>query len=496
MIVDDDPILRAVYQHRLHRAGFETELTGTGASALARIEGTGAPGIDLVILDLGLPDRDGLDVLADLRARRDANTLPVIVLTGSEGLDERLEALAGGANDYLTKDVELDELIARVKAQVRLLEIWRARLVALSDSRRRVAEELGPLTRADDVETAGAVLTRAVERIAHVEAAALVAERAEHSPDVAPREPARERAGEVHAVPLSTAKETIGSIVVSLAAGLAPDQVRATLMAVADVAIIASPMLGPILHRDTRQRERTAEIMRVIEERAFRTVFQPIVDLQTGGVVGYEALTRFDDGTRPDLAFANAAASGMRAQLEAATALGALTRAAGLPPEHHVSINLSAESALDTDLLRVLVATRRRIVIEITEHEAVEDYPRLVRALETVRGDARIAVDDVGAGYSGLHHLRSLRPDIIKLDRSLVQGLDDDPVGRAMVAGMVHFARETSTFLVGEGIERTSELEALLGLGVCCGQGYLLGRPSAIEDILERETSQERCAPV
>ena len=91
-------------------------------------------------------------------------------------------------------------------------------------------------------------------------------------------------------------------------------------------------------------------------------------------------------------------------------------------------------------------------------------------------------IDDVGAGYAGLQQILKLRPDILKLDMSLVRDVDLDPARRSLVAALVHFASETGARLVAEGIERLEEREALRTLGVDYGQGYLLGRPGKIGD--------------
>jgi EAL domain-containing protein (putative c-di-GMP-specific phosphodiesterase class I) len=94
-------------------------------------------------------------------------------------------------------------------------------------------------------------------------------------------------------------------------------------------------------------------------------------------------------------------------------------------------------------------------------------------------------VDDAGAGYAGLQHILEIHPDIVKLDIALVRDLDTDPVRRALISGMVSFAREAGCVLLAEGIETDSELASLRTLGVSLGQGYLLGRPARIEAIVE-----------
>jgi len=95
-------------------------------------------------------------------------------------------------------------------------------------------------------------------------------------------------------------------------------------------------------------------------------------------------------------------------------------------------------------------------------------------------GKARLAVDDAGAGYSGLRHILELRPQFVKLDLSLVRHVDTDPARQAMVAGMAHFARNSGCELIAEGIETEEELNELIRLGINLGQGYLFGKPGPV----------------
>ncbi len=122
-----------------------------------------------------------------------------------------------------------------------------------------------------------------------------------------------------------------------------------------------------------------------------------------------------------------------------------------------------------------------RLVLEITEHEAVEDYPSLVDALAPLRANgARVAIDDAGAGFASLRHTLRIAPDIVKLDMSLTRGIDADRGKRALAAALVSFAMEMDFALVAEGIETADELEALRQLGVGFGQGYFLAVPGPL----------------
>jgi EAL domain-containing protein (putative c-di-GMP-specific phosphodiesterase class I) len=123
---------------------------------------------------------------------------------------------------------------------------------------------------------------------------------------------------------------------------------------------------------------------------------------------------------------------------------------------------------------------QRPLVVEITERMAIEDYGAARRLLRRHLPNARIAVDDAGAGFASLRHIAELRPAIVKLDMQLVRNVHRDPAREALVAGMVHFARASGCELIAEGIEVEQERAALMRLGVDLGQGFLLGRPDAV----------------
>jgi EAL domain-containing protein (putative c-di-GMP-specific phosphodiesterase class I) len=228
--------------------------------------------------------------------------------------------------------------------------------------------------------------------------------------------------------------------------------------------------------------ERLQRIEAVVLERTIRTVFQPIVDLPSGDVVGVEALTRFaEDPARPTIVwFADAHRVGLGAQLELLAVQTALDQIDDIPDDLFVSVNLSAEAAVDPGVLRYLGGTNLgRLVIEITEHERADCYSTLCISLDNLRqGGARIAIDDAGAGFAGLQQILELSPDIIKLDLALTRGIDNDPVRRSLTKCLVAFAAEIGASIVAEGIETIPELETLRILGVTLGQGYLLAKPS------------------
>lgn len=229
-------------------------------------------------------------------------------------------------------------------------------------------------------------------------------------------------------------------------------------------------------------------IDRTLQDRTYDMVFQPIMDLRSGDLIGMEALCRFqsDPYRPPNLWFQDAARVGKSVQLEINVIEAALAALADVAADVYMSLNASSETVASGLLADVFsgVATNR-LVIEVTEHVAVADWAALDRSLHTLRAmGIRVAIDDAGAGHSGLQQMVRLRPDIIKLDRSLVARIDEDRARRSLCAAMVHYASETGASLVAEGIERAEEAATLRGLGVQMGQGYLLARPMPLIDLL------------
>jgi PAS domain S-box-containing protein len=245
-------------------------------------------------------------------------------------------------------------------------------------------------------------------------------------------------------------------------------------------AAIAGALLGETHEQHHREAAARAELEAIITHRAFEPVFQPVVDLRSRDVVGYEALTRFADGIPPAERFAAANELGMGPELELACIRAALAATRRLPPDLWLSVNVSPVLLDSQALAAVLKSTRRRIVLEVTEHAAVADYAAIREAVASFGPRIRLAVDDVGAGYAGLQHILDLRAHIVKLDLALVRGVEDDLARQALIAGMAHFTTRTGSQLLAEGIESEAEARAVIELGAELGQGYLFGRPAAL----------------
>ncbi len=278
--------------------------------------------------------------------------------------------------------------------------------------------------------------------------------------------------------PVRIDRDVVGLLEVGSASPQAAETLTERLPALFEFASIASAALGPAISSRAQLVQARERIRSIIERRAFHPVFQPIVDLASLAVVGYEALTRFEDGTPPDVQFREAAAVGLGVELECAALEAALREARSLSATPWLNVNASPAAILAGEPLRSIIASYEgHVVLEVTEHDAITDYHAFRAAVAALGRDVRIAVDDAGAGFASLRHIVELRPHIVKIDRSLVADIDADPARQALLTGLRRFADTQGCSLIAEGIETEEERATLVGLEVQSGQGYLFGRP-------------------
>lgn len=237
---------------------------------------------------------------------------------------------------------------------------------------------------------------------------------------------------------------------------------------------------------DLRQR-----IESVLDTGGFEMLYQPILELETGRLVAAEALARFTalPYRAPDVWFFEAERAGLGVELELAAVRAGLAPLPFLPEDLKIAVNVGA-ATIGSEELAVIIesAGPHRVILELTEHLKVEDYPRLTARLTPLRRrGVQLAIDDTGAGISSLTHVLKLAPDVIKLDREITSGIDLDPVRRALTSALVSFAAESGARVVAEGIENASELATLRDLGVIYGQGFHLARPGPSAGLRQRK---------
>ncbi|HAR44975.1 MAG: hypothetical protein A2X56_02670 [Nitrospirae bacterium GWC2_57_13] len=238
--------------------------------------------------------------------------------------------------------------------------------------------------------------------------------------------------------------------------------------------------------RVMRYKEKLQEL---ILKESIRTIFQPIVDFSRNEIIGYEALTRGPEGTEfenPYILFDAAAESDLLFELDRLCRRKAFQNAKGLPSGHKLFINCLPSVVLDPEfrddylksLLDELQVNPFNIVFEITEREAIENYELFNKAVKyyTDLGFA-IAVDDTGAGFSSLETVVELKPQFIKLDISLVRGIERNLLKQELMKAILSLSTQMQSMVIAEGIETEQELEALKKIGITIGQGFLFARP-------------------
>jgi EAL domain-containing protein (putative c-di-GMP-specific phosphodiesterase class I)/DNA-binding response OmpR family regulator len=541
-VVDDNEANRRLLELILTAAGYaNVRLIANGVTALRDIE---ASQPDIVLLDLHMPGLDGFRVLAALaKIIAPDDFLPVLILTADFDRDARTRALLGGATDFLTKPFDAEEVILRVRNHLRTRRLHRelrgrnailegevrstARALSeLAGEWAAVSASLGRLTAEATAEATASAICAELAGLPDLDGVVLLAfgaagttiplgvampgdvglavnvalpdgrsqglrSRVADGPWVGPwvvgandsghDRPPRDGYVAAAYVPLAAHGQALGLLAAASEAPDALTRLTRRLPALEAFASLASALLAPGINERQQDDTLRAELNSIIAAGAYSVVFQPIVDLQRGTVAGFEALTRFADGTRPDRRFADADAVGLGIELETATLAAAVAAAGGLPSGAFVSLNVSPNLVLAGDCLaRLLDGASVPIVLEITEHMPVSDYALFRTALDSLGSSVRFAIDDAGAGHSSFRHIVELRPDFVKLDIGLVRSIEDDPARQAFVAGMVYFVLRTGCTLIAEGIETAAERDVLEALGVDLGQGFLFGRPESI----------------
>jgi EAL domain-containing protein (putative c-di-GMP-specific phosphodiesterase class I)/DNA-binding response OmpR family regulator len=514
LIADDQPSIRTLLQRVLEREGFQTILASNGREALDQIH---RQDVALLLLDVHMPVMDGFETLRAIRTDDRSRTLPVILVTGANAEADRVSGLEAGADDFLAKPIQIKELAARVRSQIRARTAWTDEVARGREYRRRLAAALDRLPVHGSLVDLASGLASRLPAVLDVDGVAILhfsrgtvrpiaasgALRAAYpltkalSRDVGREIVSRAEVGvwldaptgqqRSGAEPLDTAfvpfklgpeSKPLGCLVYGQRTGAVSGPLSHRLPDLIDATDYIVAVLRPAVEKAETDDAGVARLQHVIARRAYAIHLQPVVHLDSGTVVATEALTRFTDGVRPDVRFAEAAALGFGIALERATLIAAIAAAAALPADVALSVNLSADVLQhDPRLPRIIAGAGRPIIVELTEHERIDDYPAVRAAFGRLGANARLAVDDAGSGFASLRHILALQPSFVKLDIEWVRGIDRDPVRRALVTGLAYFAAETGCELIAEGIETEEERRTITELGVRLGQGFLLGRP-------------------
>ena len=247
--------------------------------------------------------------------------------------------------------------------------------------------------------------------------------------------------------------------------------------------------LKGVISETQQDSELENELLTVLNEQSIHTLYQPIVELDSGTVMGYEALTRGPAQSilhSPLQLFTIAEQFGELRALERLAQEKAILNARLDTMHQLLFINISSKMINASELisLKTLEALHscgynpHNIVFEITEQSSIDDFAKTREFLSYYRNQGyRIAIDDVGAGYSSLNTIAQLCPDYIKFDRSLIQNIHQDKMKECILEAFITFTNKMNIGLIAEGIELEEELAMLVCMGVQYAQGYLLARP-------------------
>jgi EAL domain-containing protein (putative c-di-GMP-specific phosphodiesterase class I)/DNA-binding NarL/FixJ family response regulator len=518
VVADDDQGIRAFFRTALERAGISVLLATNGRRALELVRGNPA---QVLVLDLNMPGLNGLDTLRELRVDPTVRTLRVILATGSPVEADRVAGLDQGADDVVVKPISAAELVARVRAQIRGHAALEDEAKAVRAHRRQLAALLSELPRETGLIGLATALVDRLPAAVAVDGVAILAFERGSSRSIAASEGLRSRfppgrlvrqeadtdiAGRATAGPwlqsptASQPDDDLELLFVpfSLASGVPPvgclvygrvltsgAPLSHRLADLVDTSEFAVTALRPAIEHAETTNAAILRLRQLIARRQFAIHLQPISRLTSGELMGYEALTRFSDGVRPDIRFAEANRLGLARPLERATLTAAIDAAAQLPTALAISVNISPDVLQhERSLPEIVGRANRPVIIELTEHERIDDYDAIREGFARLGPNVRLAVDDAGSGYASLKHILSLQPSYVKLDMEWVRDIHRDPVRRSLVSGLAYFAAETGSELIAEGIESEDERAALIELGVTLGQGFLLGRPAPTSELL------------
>ncbi len=382
LLVEDDKSLTKILTMLLETRGYAVEVVHTGQDALKRA----SPNTDLILLDRLLPDAEGFEVCKRIKREKQTQHIPIIMVSAKILSGDVAQGLYLGADDYVAKPIEFEELIARMEAVMRRS--------ALFPSEQFTSTE--------------------------------------------------------------------------------------------DQAILS-------------------ELYRIIKEEALKPVFQPIVHLESNEIIGFEALMRPQTTSalaNPELLFKKALQFGVYQKLELLSWRKIIEYAETSLKDKYLFLNCSPYLIEGENFLEIqsLFAENnikiQNIVLELTERSSVSAFETFTENLSCYRDlGLRFAIDDVGGGYASLEAIVNIKPDIVKIDRHIVQGLENDPFKQSVIKFMSAFCKENNMLSIAEGIETKEELQALRQIGINAGQGYLLSRPAPEIDFLKIEENLRLVSP-
>ena len=547
LVLDDDEVIGTFVRSALSADAYRTVWRANVNDALALLE-EDPPDIAVVDIELG-GTQSGWEYLRALRSREVTRAIPVVMLTGSSDTLNRERSLKAGADRYLIKPVTpetlrrvIDEMLSvrddiwwtmslRTEQAARLRELFFdpttevPTLAVVVDDLRRTLEqgdslnvfclEIEPLFRMGerDLWDAFDELRRQFVRGLRVMVGPLLGNDviigtshsgandfyciAPHHPTVNVAQVARDlervARGSLKSLPV---EQALKEEVVIFAGGASTQP---------------QPLFAPrILYNAVREAKDSAErretryyhsmrerLLRTVQDRLITTVFQPVFQLETRAIIGYEALSRGPAGTElenPEVLFELARDFDLVWDLEALCIENVVPWLNEVCARGYLFFNLESHFIQQiqyrgTDVFEPFFRCNRQVVIEVTERSAIRDYRTFRRTLHELKTMGfKIAIDDCGSGYATLEAVAELQPDYLKVGHSLFHGVEKDPIRRRLVELVARCAETIGARTIAEAIETEEQLKVCRDLGITEGQGYLLARPASWEELMGTTT--------
>jgi len=527
LVIDDDAGVTAVVQAALECGGYEVLVASSGGAGL-ELAFTRHP--HLILLDVIMPGMDGYQVCRELQFGY-TKDIPVVFLTGRAELGDMKEARRVGASGYITKPFHVDQLLASIRDLLRDASTFEddiTGLPTLSQVQVEVQRKLFDHTQLGILyvtlegvpfleQTQG---FEVVDEVFRAVGGSLVEARGHLLRDedfvsvsslgnafLVVLSPARKRGFIDHEDLLTVSRRLQSQLVESLRAELGSSLLDKIGMYVGHARLTQSPkvrfrraLLEAIdaatrtiqLERSDAQLRLDRQLENILLQRLISCVYQPIVRLDSYDVVGYELLARGPENTElhwPDALFEHARHRGRVTDLDRVCRLAATRASSLLSSECLRFINTEPVSLFfhsrGQDSVQEFIDTtppelRRLTVMEITESAIIEDFDHMRGVVQRLRDEGfMIAIDDAGAGYSGLRTMVEIDADFIKLDISLTRDIETSAAKQRLFTTLRDFCEGGEIKLVAEGIETRAQLDVLRALGVDCGQGYLFAYPGS-----------------
>jgi EAL domain-containing protein (putative c-di-GMP-specific phosphodiesterase class I)/DNA-binding response OmpR family regulator len=537
LVIDDESPIRLLCRVNLEAEGIEVLEAADGPSGLDEAREQ-VP--DVVLLDVMMPKRSGWEVCQALKGVHRTSRIAIVLVTGRGDVKDRLTGLQVGADDYLVKPFNRDEVVKRISSLIDRSSVDRsgkdvvprAAVVTLFDRATDLPTVAAVLDRLKEVlieESELGILFIDIEQFESIEAEygwAFFDEFLRRAGEAVTAEAHERFANPIIAANLvggssfyvffatrgsdirvenafeSMANELRGRLVDVMRAHFPNMQQGQIGFFVGATRIDYRPPIrlerqvyqGMQIAADAvrsaeqqRKRQLTRELRDIIRRKRVTTLFQPIVRARELTVFGYEVLTRgpaHSSFRNSDMLFSFAREAKLAWGLEAISLECALRRLRSFElGDRKFLLNLEAEMFAESEfriheMVQFFSEHRGTFVLELTERAAIEDYQVFRRILDEFREKGiEVAIDDAGSGYASLEAIAALAPDYLKITKSLVSTLSLEPIKQDLVKMLVDLAAKTGARTLAEGIETIEEYEQCRELGVDLIQGYYLGHP-------------------